>query len=81
MEQGGHVPVWHLTAHLWWQPSRGFMQVDLQVGTGSVHAERKRVVLGGKKGAEEGSRVCLPQGHVLTTDGERGHGSGTGEGS
>ena len=80
MEHGGQGPVWHRAEHTCSQPSRGFMQVDSHVGTGSVHAERTRTVLGGKNGAEVGVRACLPQGQWVTTDGDRGQVTGVGEG-
>lgn len=57
------------------------MQVDSQVGIGSVQAVRASLMLTGKKGAEAGSSACFPQGHVSTTDGDLGHGAGVGEGT
>ena len=81
MEQGGQGPVWHLAEQTCEQPSSGFMQVDSQVGTGSVHAVRVRRVPAGKKDADSGASACLPQGQWVTILGERGHGAGVGEGT
>lgn len=80
MEQGGHGPVWQRTEQTCSQPSRGFMHVDAHVGTGSVQAVRVRSVFGGKKGLESGVRACLPQGQCVTIEGERGQGTGVGDG-
>ena len=38
------------------------MHVDSQVGIGSEHVERMRIVPSGKYAADDGSRGCLPQG-------------------
>lgn len=73
--------MWHFTAQTWEQPSSGFMQVDSHVGMGSVQTVRTSLVLMGKKGADAGSRECLPQGHVFTTEGDLGQGAGVGEGT
>ena len=80
MEHGGQGPVWHFAEHTCSHPSRGFMQVDWQVGIGSVQEIRVKTVPGGKKGAESGVRACLPHGQCVTSDGELGQGGGVTEG-
>ncbi len=60
--QGGHGPVWHGAEQTCAHPSRGFMHVESQVGTGSVHAVRMRRVPGGKNDADFALSACLPHG-------------------
>ena len=62
IEHDGHGPLWHGEEQTCSQPARGRMQIDVQVGTASVHADRVSRALGGKNAAEDGSIACFPQG-------------------
>jgi hypothetical protein len=56
------------------------MQVDVQVGMGSVHAVRAKRVPERKNSADAGSSACFPHGQCVSRDGERGHGAAVGDG-
>ena len=73
--------MWHGAEQTCVHPSRTFMHVEAQVGTGSVHAVRVRRVPEGKNGADLAVSSCLPHGQWVTTFGERGQGAGVREGT
>jgi len=56
------------------------MHVELHVGMGSEQDVLDKFALDGKEAAQEGSRVCFPQGQWVTVEGKRGQGGGVEEG-
>jgi len=63
------------------QLSSSFKQSDLQVGIGSAHVTRARLLPGGKNSASDKDMGCPPQGQRVTMEGDRGQGVDLKEGT